>query len=199
MENYATFSCTPLAEGITFVHPPRLPEFVRLDSPALDVMTDFRYTQPVTVEPGVAIDDALAKMKQEGVRLLLVAKEEEEDRIIGTITSKIILGEEPIRIVEKKRIPRAEITVEMVMLPRHEVTAINVVSVRNAKVGHIVATLRKLDRKHLLVIDVDKTTGKQNVCGLFSTSQIGRQLGVLVVPAMPAAQTLAEIKQKLER
>nr|VFK12169.1 MAG: CBS domain-containing protein [Candidatus Kentron sp. LPFa] len=197
MENYAAFSCHLLAKGITFIHPPKLPELVGLDSPALDVMTDFRYVQPVTVEPNTSIDDALEEMKSKGVRLLLVV--EEEEKIIGVITSKIILGEEPIRIVEKNRIPRAEITVSMVMTPQSEVTVINLISVRNAKVGHIVATLRKLNRKHLLVIDIDKTTGKQDVCGLFSTSQIGRQLGVMVVPAMPAAQTLAEIKQQLEQ
>nr|VFK54891.1 MAG: CBS domain-containing protein [Candidatus Kentron sp. TUN]VFK57691.1 MAG: CBS domain-containing protein [Candidatus Kentron sp. TUN]VFK66472.1 MAG: CBS domain-containing protein [Candidatus Kentron sp. TUN] len=197
MENYAAFSCPPLETGITFVHPPKLPELVRLDSPALDVMTDFRYTQPITVDKSVPIDDALEKMKLSGVRLLLVV--EDDETIIGSITSKIILGEDPIRIVEKKRIPRAEITVGMVMVPQNEVTVISLVNVRNAKVGHIVATLRRLDRKHLLVIDTDKTTGKKSICGLFSTSQIGRQLGVLVVPAMPAAQTLAEIKQKLER
>nr|VFK39178.1 MAG: CBS domain-containing protein [Candidatus Kentron sp. SD]VFK39792.1 MAG: CBS domain-containing protein [Candidatus Kentron sp. SD] len=197
MENYVAFSCNPLPEGITFAHPPRLPELVRLDSPALDVMTDFRYVQPVTVLPGISIDNALEEMKSQGVRLLLVV--EEGDKIIGTITSKIILGEEPIRIVEKKRIPRAQITVVMVMTPQSEVTVINLLSVRNAKVGHIVATLRKLDRKHLLVIDVDKAAGKKSICGLFSTSQIGRQLGVVVVPAMPAAQTLAEIKQQLEQ
>nr|VFJ94851.1 MAG: CBS domain-containing protein [Candidatus Kentron sp. LFY]VFJ99840.1 MAG: CBS domain-containing protein [Candidatus Kentron sp. LFY]VFK20056.1 MAG: CBS domain-containing protein [Candidatus Kentron sp. LFY] len=197
MENYVAFSCNPLAEGLAFVHPPKLPELVRLDSPALDVMTDFRYVQPVTVEPCTSIDDALEEMKSKGVRLLLVVGE--EDKIVGTITSKIILGEEPIRIVERKRIPRAQITVGMVMTPQNEVTVINLLSVRNAKVGHIVATLRRLNRKHLLVIHIDGTTKKQNVCGLFSTSQIGRQLGVVVVPAMPAAQTLAEIKQQLEQ
>nr|VFK37854.1 MAG: CBS domain-containing protein [Candidatus Kentron sp. TC]VFK41694.1 MAG: CBS domain-containing protein [Candidatus Kentron sp. TC]VFK53787.1 MAG: CBS domain-containing protein [Candidatus Kentron sp. TC] len=197
MENYAAFFCNPLMQEVTFMHPPKLPELVGLESPALDVMTDFRYVQPVTVEPDTSIDDALEEMRSKGVRLLLVVKG--EDKIIGTITSKIILGEDPIRIVEKKRIPRAEITVSMVMTPQSEVTVINLISVRNAKVGHIVATLRKLNRKHLLVLDIDKTTGKQNVCGLFSTSQIGRQLGVMVVPAMPAAQTLAEIKQQLEQ
>nr|VFJ59928.1 MAG: CBS domain-containing protein [Candidatus Kentron sp. FW]VFJ66353.1 MAG: CBS domain-containing protein [Candidatus Kentron sp. FW] len=198
MKNYAAFSCTHLAEGITFVHPPRLPELVRLDSPALDVMTDFQYTQPITVDPSVPIDDALERMRTAGIRLLLVV-EEYDDKIMGIITSKILLGEDPIKIAERKRIPRTEITVRMLMMPYDQVPVINLVNVRNAEVGHIVATLRQLDRKHLLVIDTDKTTGKQSVCGLFSTSQIGRQLGVMVIPSMPAAQTLSEIKQKLER
>nr|VFJ98185.1 MAG: CBS domain-containing protein [Candidatus Kentron sp. H]VFJ98364.1 MAG: CBS domain-containing protein [Candidatus Kentron sp. H]VFK03477.1 MAG: CBS domain-containing protein [Candidatus Kentron sp. H] len=197
MENYAAFSCIPLREENTFIHPPKLPEMVHLESPALDVMTDFRYVQPVTVTPDVPIDEALETMKSAGVRLLLVT--EEADRVIGTVTSKMILGEEPIRIVGEERIPRARITVRMLMTPQCHVTVINIVNVRNAKVGHIVATLRHLDRKHLLVAEIDEEAGGQHIRGLFSTSQIGRQLGVLVVPAMPAAQTLAEIQQKLGR
>jgi len=195
VKNYTAFSCDPLKKDTVFTHPPKLPEMVLLESPALDVMTDFRYVQPVTVTPDIAIDEALEKMKISGVRLLLVS--EEADKIIGTITSKVILSEEPIRIVEKRRIPRSQITVAMIMTPQNEVTVINLLDVRHAKVGHIVATLRNLERKHLLVVDIDKATGEQRVCGLFSTSQIGRQLGVCVVPAMSVAQTLAEINQQL--
>lgn len=197
MKNYSPFSCIPLREVNVFTHPPKLPEMVHLDSPALDVMTDFHYVQPVTITPDISIDEALETMKSAGVRLLLVT--EEADKVIGTITSKMILGEDPIRIVGEKRIPRAEITVRMLMTPQCNVTVINMVNVRNAKVGHIVATLEHLDRKHLLVAEIDDATGGQYIQGVFSTSQIGRQLGVLVVPAMPAAQTLAEIHQKLGR
>ncbi|MBT8419676.1 MAG: CBS domain-containing protein [Gammaproteobacteria bacterium] len=197
MQNYAPFSCIPLREENIFTQPPKLPEVVSLDSPALDVMTDFRYVRPVTVAPDVPIDEALEMMKSAGVRLLLIT--EEMDKVIGTVTSKTILGEDPIRIAEEKRLPRAEITVRMLMTPQCDVTVINIVNVRNAKVGHIVATLRHLDRKHLLVAEIDEDTGGLRIDGLFSTSQIGRQLGVLVIPAMPAAQTLAEIQQKLGR
>nr|VFJ43437.1 MAG: CBS domain-containing protein [Candidatus Kentron sp. DK]VFJ46244.1 MAG: CBS domain-containing protein [Candidatus Kentron sp. DK] len=197
MKTYAPFSCIPLREENVFTHPPKLPEVVHLDSPALDVMTDFHYVQPVTVTPDVPIDEALDLMRSAGVRLLLVT--EEADKAIGTITSKQILGEDPIRIVEEKRIPRSEITVRMLMTPQCNVTVINILNVRNAKVGHIVATLEHLNRKHLLVAEIDDETGGQYIRGIFSTSQIGRQLGVLVIPAMPAAQTLAEIHQKLDR
>jgi len=197
VKTYAPFSCIPLREENVFTHPPKLPEVVRLDSPALDVMTDFQYVQPVTVTPDVPIDEALELMRSAGVRLLLVT--EEADKAIGTITSKQILGEDPIRIVEEKRIPRSEITVRMLMTPQCEVTVINILNVQNAKVGHIVATLEHLNRKHLLVAEIDDETGGQYIRGIFSTSQIGRQLGVLVIPAMPAAQTLAEIHQKLDR
>lgn len=193
--DYPPLSYISLQAGTAFVHPPELPELVYLDSPAVDVMTDFRFVCPVTAAPNTAIDNALEKMKSAGVRLLLVTGD--NDHIIGIVTSRILLGEEPIKIVREKRIPRAQITVEMVMIPQPEVPVLDIVSVRNAQVGHIVKTLQQLDRKHILVVAVDPESKRQRVCGMFSTSQIGRQLGVTVVPETAAAQTLAEIQQQL--
>ncbi len=82
-------------------------------------------------------------------------------------------------------------------------------SVRNAQVGHIVATLRALEQRHLLVVqsanengepaDVEAMpsigSGKQVVRGLFSSAQIGRQLRVDVDEIMTPAHSLAEIQR----
>lgn len=193
--DYPSLSYVPLQTGTTFRHPPDLPELVHLDSPATDVMTDFRFVRAVTVRPEISIDKALEKMKSAGVRLLLVT--DDERKIIGIVTSKILLGEAPIKIVREKRVPRAAVTVAMVMLPQAEVPVLDMISVRNAQVGHIVKTLQQLDRKHILVVETDPKTKQQAICGLFSTSQIGRQLGVTVIPETAAAQTLAEIQQQL--
>ncbi len=192
---YPPLSYASLQAGTTFLHPPDLPELVYLDSPATEVMTDFRFVRPVTVRPQTPIDKALEKMKSAGVRLLLVT--DEQKNIIGIVTSKILLGEAPIKIVREKRVPRIAVNVAMVMVPQPEVPVLDMVSVRNAQVGHIVKTLQQLDRKHVLIAEIDSKTRQQKVCGLFSTSQIGRQLGVTVIPETAAAQTLAEIQQQL--
>lgn len=193
--DYPSLSYVSLQPGTSFLHPPDLPELVHLESPATEVMTDFRFVHPVTVRPEIPIDQALEKMKSAGVRLLLVTDDERD--IIGIVTSKILLGEAPIKIVREKRIPRTAVTVAMVMVPQSEVPLLDMRSVRNAQVGHIVKTLQQLDRKHILVAEIDPTSKQQRICGLFSTSQIGRQLGVTVVPETAAAQTLAEIQQQL--
>lgn len=193
--DYPALSYVSLQTGTTFLHPPDLPELVHLDSPATDVMTDFRFVRPVTVRPETPIDKALEKMKSAGVRLLLVTGDERT--IIGIVTSKILLGEAPIKIVREKRVPRSAVTVAMVMVPQPEVPLLDMMSVRNAQVGHVVKTLQQLDRKHILIAEIDPKTKQQRVCGLFSTSQIGRQLGVTVIPETAAAQTLAEIQQQL--
>jgi signal-transduction protein with cAMP-binding, CBS, and nucleotidyltransferase domain len=193
--DFVALSYVSLQAGTTFLHPPDLPELVHLDSPATDVMTDFRFVRPVTVRPDIPIDKALLKMKSAGVRLLLVT--DDERTITGVVTSKILLGEAPIQIVREKRVPRSAVTVAMVMVPQPEVPMLDMMSVRNAQVGHVVKTLQQLDRKHVLVAEIDPKTKQQRICGLFSTSQIGRQLGVTVIPETAAAQTLAEIQQQL--
>ena len=66
-------------------------------------------------------------------------------------------------------------------------------SVRNAQVGHIVATLKALARQHALVVEVDAQSKEQRVRGIFSTSQISKQLGVNAAEVVARDATLAEI------
>ena len=167
-------SYTPLREQTTYLRPPEPPVLVHLDDPALHVMTDFRYVKPVTVDVGVAIDDALEKMKTSGVRLLLVTGG--EDEILGMVTAADIQGDKPIKLAQESRLPRSQMKVEMIMDSPSDIPVLNAVSVRNATVGHIVSILKHLERQHILVVEVDEESGSQKVSGLFSTSQISRQL-----------------------
>lgn len=48
---------------------------------------------------------------------------------------------------------------------------------RAAKVGHIVATLKQAGRQHTLVVERD-AKGQTRLRGIFSTTQVARQLGV---------------------
>lgn len=192
---FATLSHIQLKIGTGFERPPELPRLVHLDSPALEVMTDFRVVYPVTVAPYVSIDEALETMKTRGVRLLLVAGESEE--LVGIITAKDIQGEKPIKIAQESRIPHSEITVEAVMTPQSDIEVLNMLSVRNAQVGHIVATLQALARQHALVVEVDAESKNQCVRGIFSTSQISKQLGVDAAEAVARDSTLAEISDDI--
>lgn len=193
--DFAPLSRIGLRPRTSFVHPPRPPELIHLDSPALTVMTDFRLVHAVTVAPSVPIDEALAKMKTAGVRLLLVVGEANE--IIGLITANDIMGERPIKILEETRVQRAAITVQTIMTPQAEILVLNMLSVRNAQVGHIIETLRALERQHVLVVEVDEATMEQRVVGMFSTSQISKLLGSDVSEEVPPAHSLAEMLHQI--
>ena len=192
---FAALSNIPLVPGTTYHAPAQVPKSERLDLPALDFMTDFRRITPVTTSKEVTIEAALDKMKTVGVRLLLVV--DERERVVGLVTSRDIQGEKPIEFAESSGLPRAEILVDHIMTRQADITALNLLSVRNARVGHIIETLRRLERQHMLVVEVDSERDRQTIRGLFSTSQIAKQLGLQPSAEMPVAHSLAEIVREL--
>ena len=187
---FVPLATIPLEPDTHFQHPPEPPPVVHLDDPAVAVLTNFNHVNPITIAPDVPIDDALEKMKVTGVRLLLVT--DDENRIIGIITSKDIQGERPIDLVQKTRMPRAEVRVEMIMTPQSQIIALKLGSLSNAQVGHVVKTLMALERQHILVVDTDPASRRQRVCGLFSTTQISKQIGK-DVSKIATAHSVAEI------
>ena len=172
----------------------RMADRVTADDPAIEVMTDLTRVSAVLARPTDSIDEALSRMKQHGVRLLLVV--DSERRIMGLITANDILGEKPMRHLEAYGGRHEDILVEHVMSPREELEAIPLASVRWSKVGHVVATLHESGRQHALVAEADG-----RIRGIFSATQIARQLGVdpqLIRPA-ELAYTFAQIETSLLR
>jgi len=192
--SYAAVPCLTLKPQSTLAHPTTPPEIVKLGSPAVSVMTTFKVVHPVTTRAEVGIDAALNKMKTAGVRLLFVVNDTEE--IIGLVTAKDIMGERPIKITQQTRMPRAEITVAMVMTPQGDICALDAHIVRDARVGDIVETLSAQHRQHALVVKTDKLAHTQTVIGMFSTSQISKLLGYDVVHEVQPANSLAELVAK---
>lgn len=192
---FAALSHTHLQPGRTFECPTDPPEIAHWDSPATEVMTDFRIVRPVTTRPDVSIDTALGKMKRAGVRLLLVINEQQQ--IIGAITARDIQGERPVKMAHDAGVPHSSIHVEAIMTPQSEIIGLNMISVRNALVGHIIETLRQIERQHILVLEVDEVTKVQTVRGLFSTTQIGRQLDENISVETAQAHSIAEMQHEI--
>lgn len=171
-----------------------VPPRVELWSPALDVMTDFDSVRAVTVDPRASIDDANRTMIKNGVRLLLVVASDE--LIAGVITATDVLGEKPMQIVQQRGVKHSEIEVCHIMTPKEMLETIEMREALDAKVGHIVATLKRAHRQHAIVVERAMSDGCYAVRGLFSASQIARQLGV-PVHVGDVARTFAEIEMLL--
>ena len=171
-----------------------LPVRVTLDSPAVDAMTDFKHVVAVTIDPEAGIDDANRKMIENGIRLLMVV--ENPDMVLGIITASDILGEKPMQIVQERSVRHSEIVVRDIMTPHQMLEVIQMRDVLNARAGHVVATLKRAQRQHAMVVESNKGDSCQAVRGLFSTSQIARQLGV-PVHVGDVARTYAEIETLL--
>lgn len=166
---------------------------VTLDSPALDVMTDLKQVAAVVIDPQATMEVAHSHMMQRGVRMLLAL--DKDGTLAGIITATDILGEKPVGLVHEKRIHHSDILVSDVMTPASRLDAFEMRHVSSARVGHIVSSLRTARRHHALVVQDDEQ-GRPEVRGLFSLSQIARQLGIpLQLPE--AAGSFAEIEAAL--
>ena len=181
--------------GIPCRTPYGLTPLVHADDPAIIVMTDFSEVTPVTIEPGLGIDLALRKMKEAGVRLLLVT--DRDDHIAGIVTSYDIQGERPLRIAQDQGIERADVRVQMLMTPLDRVMAMDMLTVRGARVGHMINTLRDHEARYSLAIETDRTHDTQVIRGLFSISYISKLMGRDVMDAEFPAHTLAEVQHQL--
>jgi CBS domain-containing protein len=165
---------------------------VTQDSPALQVMTDLANVSPATIRPQAPLAGANQFMITRGVRLLLVV--DERDVILGLITATDLLGERPMQVAAERGLRRDELSVADVMTPAAQIEVIAFADVEASRVGHVLETLRRLGRQHALVADRANT-----VCGIFSISQIARQLGLTLASGGSVARTFSEIEAALSR
>lgn len=193
MRDYQPLTSISLARSgaCTLARPAANP--VTLDSPALDVMTDLTKVAAVTIEPSEPIGAANDYMIARAVRALFVTGA--DNQVVGLVTASDILGERPVRVSHSHGIKRSEVLVSDVMTPLASIVAMRMEDVRAAKVGHIVASLKQAGRHHELVADAGPQ-GPAVIRGIFSASQIARQLGV-PLQITELARTFAEIEAAL--
>jgi CBS domain-containing protein len=177
---------------------------VTLESRALDVMTDFLRTSPATIRPQAPLEGANQYMISRGVRLLLVV--DESDVVLGVVTAADIQGEKAVRVSIERGLKRQELSVSDIMTPANRAEVLALADIEGSRVGHVLETLRNLGRQHALVVDfdvipsdslIDPPVRRTMVRGVFSISQLARQLGVSLPSAGEVARTFSEIEAAL--
>lgn len=196
IKEYAPLQSFSLKTGSTFSRPVQtLPERVKLSDPATNVMTDLNKVSLVSVRANTSMDGANAKMIRNGIRMLLVLDDSEQ--LVGLLTATDVLGEKPMRFLQNMGGTHADIMVRDIMSTQRELEVMKIEDVQHAKVGQIVASLKKSHRQHALAV-AEGADGRQTVCGLFSITQIARQLGAQV-QSFELAHTFAEIEAVIAR
>jgi CBS domain-containing protein len=196
LRDYAPLHFSMLPAGSGYSQPSQIvPERVTLEDPATSVMTDLRFVAAVIILSGDAVEEAQRRMIRRSVRLLLVVDQNRE--VVGVITATDILGEKPMQAVSQRGIRREELLVRDIMTPQERLEVLDIGDVRVARVGHVVSTLRQSGRQHALVAERD-AAGRMLVRGVFSVTQIARQLGV-AIPTSEIARTFSEIESQLAR
>lgn len=161
------------------------------DSPAVCAMTDLKQVSVATVHPRASLQQATQTMISRGVRLLLVV--DEDENVLGLITARDTQGEKPIKLIQERGGKFADLLVGDVMCPRERMDLLDTTDVLRAKVADIIETLKHSTRQHAIVGERDPGTGKVRICGIFSATQIGRQLGA-AIQTFDVSSTFGEIE-----
>ncbi len=170
-------------------------EAVTLASPALDVMTDLTVVRSAITAATTSLPQVEREMIYQGVRLLFVV--EEMPTILGLISATDLSGDRPTRVVEARRLHHDDLNAADVMTPLAELDAIDYALMATASVSNVVATLKRLGRNHLLVVDgAVNDTHVERVRGVISRFQIERQLGQ-TLDVTEVATSFAELNQML--
>lgn len=171
---------------------------VQAHSPAADVMTDLTRVAAITIHPDAGVEAARQTMIGRGVRSLFVV--DDARVILGIVTANDILGEKPVQVAQERGVPHAEVPVSAVMTPAAALEAMELHDVLQVRVGDIVETLKRSGRQHALVIEsvaADGASATRTVRGIFSLTQIARQLGLPPQIEHDVARTFAEIESAI--
>jgi CBS-domain-containing membrane protein len=191
---YLPLPRVPLASQARYCRPASPTQKVAMESPAMAVMTDLERVMAITIGSVASIESANQRMIDAAVRLLLVV--DGDQSIVGLITATDILGEKPMKHQQRMGGTFSDILVRDIMTPHAGLDVLNLRDVFRARVGDIVASLKSFGRQHALVAERDGNSDSHRVRGIFSATQIGRQLGVNVVPG-EIASTFAELEMVL--
>jgi CBS domain-containing protein len=163
---------------------------VTASSPAIEVMTDLRRIPAATIAHDLSLAEANHSMILRGVRLLFVT--DSSRRVVGVVTSNDLLGEKPTRVASERMMRHEELTVRDIMVAAEELDAVSLSDVLRSEVGHVVSTLKACGRQHALVTE-EGADGGLSLRGIFSASQIARQMGI-PLQTTEVARTFAEIE-----
>ena len=151
-----------------------LPEIVHDDDPATNVMHHFSKTRALRVKMDDTINTITHELKSHDAHALLVVKSSRT--AVGIITSEDVFGEKPVQIAQQSRIPRQDISANLLMTPLYELLTLNISDVQHALVGNIIATLTAHHAHYALVVSMNKSDEQPQLEGLFHTPQIIKQL-----------------------
>lgn len=179
----------PIAQASPWPNTP-----VTLTTPALAVLTDLTQVKAATTRPTTTLADAEQQMIYQGVRMLFVVGE--MPAIVGLVTAADLRGEAPMQAVHQRHSRYDELTVADVMTSLASLDAVDHAQLASASVGNVVATLKRHGRDHLLVIEAASQRTPRRIRGLFSRSQLERQLGSPIAMT-PVASSFSEIERAL--
>lgn len=174
MAKYEALPTVSISLDDTVLPTNQLPELVHMEDPAASVMLDFTITPPHTIKQTDTLDHAILEMTGRGTHMMLVINE--EGCLQGILSSADARGEKPIQCMEENRIRHDQVLVKMIMTRYADIMALDFTLLESARVGNIVKTLLEHKQHYALVISPTEDESQQIIRGIFTTTQLSKQL-----------------------
>ena len=135
---------------------------------------------------------AMTKLKQSGSNLLLVHNDQQQ--IIGLISSADISGEKPTKFVKDTGKKRDELKVKHLMTSIENIPTISTQEAVKAQIGDILQTLNSVASEYVLVATQEDSNTA--IRGVFSARTIAKSLNIFFDPS-PAAKNFMDYTKAL--
>ena len=192
LEKFKTLSLSHLSENPHSVSLDRTDKHLTLDDNAISVLSDFRLEQAPHCPKGISLEMAMTKLKQSGSNLLLVHNDQQQ--IIGLISSADISGEKPIKFVKDTGKKRDELKVKHLMTSIENIPTISTQEAVKAQIGDILQTLNSVASEYVLVATQEDSNTA--IRGVFSARTIAKSLNIFFDPS-PAAKNFMDYTKAL--
>lgn len=191
LQEFKQIRLQDIADVDFIVSPEQTRSPLTIYSPALEVLTDFAVTKPVTIQESMPIQEALEYMKSQHVRLLFVV--DNHDHFSGIVSAADLQGRKVMAFMQRDGISRDQVQVRHIMLGKLQISALTHSQIADARVGDVMLTLKGSGAQHVLVVD-ESTAGVVRVRGIISSSDISRCLKI-GFDVMYEAKSFAEIEK----
>lgn len=162
-------------------------EACTLNSPALEIFTDFTQIRPLIIDDDIPAQELIDLMRKAHVRLKIVLAKSGD--FVGIISLNDLEGPKKLqKIAEGESL--SDLTARDLMKPKCELKALKYEELQKASIGDVVDILKQDGEQHCLVTDGNK------VRGVISASDVARKLNIDI--DLSAHSTFGKLFQALK-
>jgi hypothetical protein len=134
-------------------------------------------------------------MRKLGVRMLLVT--DDTGAVAGIVTLTDLDSERPAKIASKSGERPEDLLVQDIMTLRGRIEVLHLQDVVEARVGHLLSSLREAGRRHALVLQPGENGDADMICGIFSLTKLCALIGLAINTGDPMSAIEAELSKVL--
>lgn len=121
-----------------------------LEDPARTIVHAFNQTSPQLIDAKASIAEALIVLERTHSKTCFVV--DANDQMLGIISKARLLSSYVLKYVAKTGIPRQELTVQELMIPKSQLKCMDVNELDSASIKDVLSLLESEGHEHLLIV-----------------------------------------------